>query len=202
MPEVSDINYEEVSPILNSVDLTQPQRIVHHWEMMIDGVQAMNSTPEDLWQGSLKYFKWCDDHPIHKPEVLRSGIMAGKMIYVPTQRPYTISALCLHLGITREYIYDAINSDDQNAFSFVARRIVEIIHTQKLELAIAGVYNPIVVSKELGIGNEKQAGAKSSTINIEVTGSSPALLDNEADIDFPKLKTQNQEDETQNQQPK
>src|SRR5678810_491644 len=110
-------------------DLTKKMKHVNHWEAMIDGVHAINGTADELWERAIKYFKWCQDHPIPKPEVLRSGIYAGKRIYVPIERPYTISGLCLQLGITQQYLYDVINSSEQNEFSFVAQRIIAVSYT-------------------------------------------------------------------------
>lgn len=169
-------------------DLPEGGKIYNHWEHMIDGITAINGTAQELWERAVMYFQVCDTNPIYKPEVLRSGLMAGKMVYVPVQRPYTIAGLCLHLGITRDYLYDAINSDNKNEFSFVATRIAEVIYTQKLELAITGVYNPVIVSKELALGTLQDNGKKSSTINIEVVGESTKLLSNEVEVDLPVQK--------------
>lgn len=170
---------------MNIQDVPSDLKMVNHWEMMVDGVTAVNHTAQSLWERAVMYFQWCDDHPIPQREVLRSGLLAGKMIAVPVPRPYTIAGLCLHLGISRQYLYDAINSTNKNEFSFVAERIAEVIYTQKLELAISGVYNPIVVAKELALGTLKDDGKKSSTINIEVVGNSPKLLRDEVDANLP-----------------
>jgi len=158
-----------------------------HWEVIAQGLFASIETAKDLWENSLLYFQWCDANPIQKPEFVRSGSDAGTTYYVPIPRPYTIHGLCMHLGITREWLYDVSKQKERNDFYFVANRLVEIIYTQKLEYALTGIFSPVVAAKELGLNHTAKDGAGAPVINIEVQ-QGPGLLEDERDVDLPEDK--------------
>ena len=160
-----------------------------HWRYIFaKGVMAVGNTPEELWNAAIAYFSWCDENPIYRNEVIRSGKRTGDVIQVPIPRPYTINGLCLRLGITKEYLYSAAKSDTQNEFFFVAKNILEIIYTQKLELVYAGVYSPMVAIRDMSIGLGKADDSVTPQVVITVEGNAPKLLTNEADIEIPKDK--------------
>lgn len=159
-----------------------------HWEIVAKGIPiGANLTAQDIWESACKYFKWCDENPILKAELMRSGKNTGSIYSSPIQRPYLVGGLCLHLGITKEYLYDTAKSQEDNDFKIVALKILEIIYNQKLELGITGVYNSFIISKELGLDNDKGKDKGSPTINISVIADSPKLLNNEQDIDITKM---------------
>lgn len=176
---------------------------ISHWQVLLDRIDEIaNSgqpigyemTAEDLFKSAIKYFKWCDDHPINKPEMARSGKKIGTIYGMLVPRPYSIHGLCIHVGVTKEYLYDVSKSETKNDFYFVVSNILAIIHTQKMELATIGVYNPIIIAKELGLDKEIKNNPGGGTINITVDGASPPLLENENDVeDIPNSQIQNLE---------
>jgi hypothetical protein len=168
-----------------------------HWQVVADGIKADIVSAKDLWEHALVFFQWCDGNPIYRPEMMRSGADAGIVYYVPIPRPYTISGLCIHLGITKEYIYTVAKSDVKDDFYFVANKLLEIIHTQKLEYTYAGVYSPVVAAKELGLAHIAPPEKSSPVINITVEGVSGGsgdgssiipLLSDERDVELPEDK--------------
>jgi hypothetical protein len=158
-----------------------------HWEVVANGIKAEIVEAKDLWELALVYFQWCDANPIQRPEMLRSGAEAGTIKYIPIPRPYTLSGLCIHLGLTKEYMYGVSKSEQKNDFYFVANKLLEIIHTQKLEYTYAGVYSPVVASKELGLQFLPSPEKQSPVINITVE-EGPKLLADERDVDLPEDK--------------
>lgn len=166
---------------------TQPQSTVQHWEVIADGVHVKIESARDLWEHALGYFQWCDLNPIQKPEFIRSGADAGLVKHVPIPRPYTIHSMCLHLGLTREWLYDVSKQNEKNDFYFVANKILQIIYTQKLEYAMTGVFSPVVASRELGLHNNDKTPPGSPVIQIDVLPS-PKLLTDERDVDLPETK--------------
>ena len=157
---------------------------VNHWEVINKGTVGIGLTAEELRVAAVRYFIWCDNNPMYKPEMLKAGEKAGEIKDLPIPRPYTIPGLCLHLGITRNYLYEISKSKVQNDYWMVANKIIEIIYTQKLEMALAGIINPIVASKELGLTNQPVADKGSPVINI-IVENGPKLLENENDVDLP-----------------
>lgn len=158
-----------------------------HWEVIANGVNVRIDTARDLWENSLLYFQWCDANPIQKPEMIRSGADVGETYTIPMPRAYTVTGLCLHVGITRDYLYTVSNQKEKNEFFFIANKILEIIYTQKLEMTYAGVFSPVIASKELGLANEQKANPQTPVINIEVQ-EGPKLLSDERDVDLPEDK--------------
>jgi hypothetical protein len=156
-----------------------------HWEVIAGGHEGFGTTPKELWEMALTYFQWCDASPIYKPELIRAGLEAGSVFSTPIPRPYTISGLCLHTGITRDWLYDIAKNKDAQEWYMVATKIIEIIYTQKLEYAITGVFNPVIAAKELGLGNDRTSDQGSPVINIEVVDDSPKLIDDERDVELP-----------------
>ena len=158
-----------------------------HWEVVAGGVNVQIVTAKDLWEAALIYFQWCDSNPVQKPELIRSGADAGNVVYVPIPRPYTLGGLCIHLNITKEYMYSAAKSDIKNDFFFVANKLLEIIHTQKLEYTYTGIYSQVVAAKELGLNHMAPPERSSPIINITVE-QGPKLLTDERDVDLPEDK--------------
>lgn len=171
-----------------------------HWQIILDRIEQQKSgggkpvgyqmSAEDLWEEAIKYFHWCDQNPINRGELMRGGKKAGTVYNQKIQRPYTVMALCLHAGITPGYLYDCAKSKDDNPFYFVATNILSIIYAQKFELAVVGIYNPVMISNELGIGKDHKSEKGSANISITVDGSAPALLEDENDIDTSQIENQ------------
>lgn len=158
-----------------------------HWEVVANGVKCEILSARDLWGYALIYFQWCDANPIQKPELIRAGADSGQIYNVPIPRPYTIHGLCIHLGITREYLYSIANSKNMDDYKTAATKIIEIIYTQKLEYAMAGIFSAVVAAKELGLGNAAANVAQSPAINITVE-EGPKLLKDERDVELPEDK--------------
>ena len=126
-------------------------------------------TPDQLWPKSLEYFEWCENNPWHKVEAVKGGENAGMLISVPISRPFTLSGLCVFLGIA----VDTFNRYSHlQEYSEVTTRIKEICYTQKFEGAAVGAYNANIIARDLGLkdstditsgGNEM----KSFTLNVK-----------------------------------
>ena len=159
-----------------------------HWEVLNSGAVVVSNTPEDLWLNAIKYFKWCSDNPIVRKRTLVSGKEAGKLVKEEQERPYSIKALCLHCGITEEYIRDIRSSEDKsNVYYQVVSKVLYLIYTQNLENATVGIYNPIFVSKVL---NMEKDDIPTKGITIEIMGGLPELSTSENEI-LKKLEDEN-----------
>jgi len=155
-----------------------------HWEMYQANPEKYDTTTaKGMWDSAISYFKWMDENPIVRSEVLRSGLSAGRVVYYETPRPYSMSSFCLRTGISEAYLNDCANSAQQDDFFFVATRIKQIIRSQILEYTVAGVFNPSVGAKVLGLNNAEKEARGNTTIQIEVIGNAPPLLNEERMID-------------------
>ena len=131
------------------------------------GRDKIFNTPEILWQAASQYFNWCEKHPWYKNEVIKSGESAGKIIAVPTSRPFTISGLCIFLNVNQKYFNDFKETATVD-FSEVITRIEEIIYTQKFEGATIGAFNANIISRDLGLTDKTDVttgGEKLKTVS-------------------------------------
>lgn len=140
-------------------------------------------TPEELWNGALDYFKWADENPWMKIEQSKmpqrlSPTMAKEMksslikkflsqvVEIPTQRPYTIEALCLHLNITRETFDNYSKEKGYETYFDICRAIRDIIDNNHLEGGMVGAFNANIVTRKLGL---KEQSDLSGSIGINWT---------------------------------
>lgn len=164
----------------------------NHWEILASGRVIVSNTPEELWANAVEYFKWCDNNPLEINEVVKVGKEAGTTIANKKTRPYTVKGLCIHCGITEQYLNDLSRmKDDASDYYFVVSRIGYVIHTQNLEYAMINEFNPVLTGRVLNIdaGDELP-----SNIKVIVDRNTPPLAKSEneilenLDLEFDKLK--------------
>lgn len=104
------------------------------------------ASPEILWEAAKEYFMWCDNNPIMSYE------WNGKdpvKCDIEKARAYTLKGLCIFLDVNEKYFNQTIS--DKEDFSHVCTRIRDVIYTQKFELAAAGLLNPNIIARDLGL---------------------------------------------------
>lgn len=122
-----------------------------------DGRELIYKTPDLLLEEAYKYFDWCNKNPVKKNEAIKSGPTAGKIIQIPTQRPYTLQGLCVHIGISMDTFKNYSLRDD---FLGVTTHIREVIQANQLEGAMVEAYNPNIVARMLGLSDKKEISGK------------------------------------------
>lgn len=148
---------------------------INHWMIKSYGV---GDTPKELWESACRYFMWCEKNPIEKQEMIKQ---TGAIVinYVP--RPFNLAALCVHLGVSPQYINDCARNKDSGDYQMVAQRILAVIYAQKYEYAVAGIFNAVLVGKDLGFDKGEQLKS-AAVINISIDKSGPPLITNEQDV--------------------
>ena len=143
-----------------------------------NGPNKKYEDPNDLLSAACEYFDFVDQNPWTKYEAIKSGEMAGQLIQIPTQRPYTLQGLCLFLGVNVAYIHDLEKSlegkDDEMSkqYSQILTRIRETIYNQKFEGASVGAFNPMIMSRDLNLREniDIEHSGEQQTINISLGG--------------------------------
>lgn len=164
----------------------------NHWEVINAGGQQIINTPKQLWEAVVKYFKWCDDNPIVSKRTLTSGKTQGIKVDVEYVRPYEIKAMCLHCNISERYIKDLKESHAVDSeWVMVMEKILYIIYNQNVEGAIVDLYNPIMVSKLIGLDKDNGSDSdKAPRVEIvdsttkEIATSENEILEN---LDYGKV---------------
>lgn len=122
------------------------------------GRDKIFSSSEMLWDACVEYFQWVEDNPIVEEKVFHaSGIVTRAD--VSNMRPMTIGGLCLFLGITKETWCQYRNNKD---FSDIIKIVDETIYQQKFAGATAGLMNPNIIARDLGLSDKQDIDHSSS----------------------------------------
>ena len=121
------------------------------------GRDKIFGTPQIMLEAAFDYFSWVEDNPLTKSIVFQGAVSGTENL----MRAMTIKGLCIYWGVNTQYLNDFIgnlNLDDEEAkdFSSVISTIKEIIETQKFEGASAGLLNPNIIARDLGLTDKKE----------------------------------------------
>lgn len=118
------------------------------WELRSShGVSPMFKAPEDLWAAACEYFEYADSTPIQEERIFN---FQGEVIIgaVGKMRAMTQAALCLYLDISE----DALRTyKKKEGFIKVTKKIEAVIYSNKFEGASAGLLNPNIIARDLGL---------------------------------------------------
>ena len=106
--------------------------------------------PEELSDKIEEYFSHIDNNPIQKIKTETSNKDTKEIIeYI--KRPYTIEGLCNYLGIQRKTFMDW---ESQPLLINIVTYARQKIYENKLEGAIAGVFNANIIIRDLSLRDE------------------------------------------------
>ena len=125
------------------------------------GRNKIFSTPEILWEAACEYFQWVDDNPLLKGIVYQGAVSNDSESIM---RPMTVGGLCLFLGVHAEYLAgfeSDLNLDIKEGrdYSQIIKNIKQIIYEQKFAGATAGLMNPNIIARDLGLTDKKEIKA-------------------------------------------
>ena len=135
------------------------------WEVRTKhGRDKIFATPSIMMEAACEYFNWVEDNPLSKP-IIYQGLASKEPEEL--MRAMTIKGLCIFWGVNSCYLSDFVNgldpaSDVSKDFSRVVNTIKEIIATQKFEGASAGLLNPNIIARDLGLTDKSERDIKSS----------------------------------------
>jgi hypothetical protein len=134
------------------------------------GRDKIFSSPEVFLEEAYNYFDSCNENPWFKNEAIKSGDMAGVIINIPTQRPYTLQGLCVFLNIDTQTFRNYETNEIYKDFFGVFRHIHEIIECNQLEGATVGCYNANIIGRLLGLAETVNT---TSNVKQEIVVSTP-----------------------------
>ena len=145
------------------------------------GRKPIFKSPENLWECCLEYFEWNAENPLEEA-IVHQGVV-NKEEVKPLMRAMSLDALCVFLEISRR-CWDSYR--DREEFLPVVTRVEQVIRSQKFEGASAGLLNPSIIARDLGLADKKEldhtnSDGSLSNPTIDPTKLSPgALLELEA----------------------
>lgn len=152
-----------------------------------NGRKALFETPDQLEMAANEYFKACNDNPWYKEEIIENfeGQISTKK--TPMAIPYSIMGFCHFNGVTAHWWQDfkkSVTVKSNPHFTIVIKAIEETILNFKVTGATIGVFNPTIVSREMGEGDAKTSGRDITPPNINVFNSGPPLAGSEDDVEL------------------
>lgn len=137
------------------------------------GRKKLFATPELFWEASCEYFAWIDAHPWTRNEVIKGGDLAGQIVKIEIDRPYTLTGLCLYLDCSTEWLrHFEDNNKESKDFMPMITRVREIIYTQKFEGAAVGAFSATIISKDLGLV-DRQDVTQTTKQNVIIESATP-----------------------------
>ena len=127
---------------------------------------------EDLWEDAVQYFMWCEQNPIYKTEVIKQ---TGATVTTEYPRPFNLPALCIHCGVTAQYLNDISRNAQAGDYHYVAQKILQVIYAQNFEYSMVGIFNANMAIRKLDLGGDAEGVKTASTVNIEVVKDGPRL---------------------------
>lgn len=124
------------------------------------GRELEYKTEEELRTEVMGYFEWCENNPWYKNEAIKSGEKTGDIVKVPTARPFTISGLCIYLGISLKTWKAYCKRED---FIHITTYAEEVIYTQKFEGAAVGAFNANIIARDLGLSEKAELTGKNGS---------------------------------------
>jgi len=123
------------------------------------GRDKLFATPEMLWDAACEYFDWCDNNPWYKIDFRGKD---NEEVKIPTERPYTLTGLCLYLNCNQAYFrnFKLQLPKDEKDFNAIISRIEETIETQQFEGATVGAYNANIIARKLGLSEKAEVEQK------------------------------------------
>jgi hypothetical protein len=107
------------------------------------------------------FFRWCDENPRYKTEVVKHKL-EWETIEIELRRPYTLSGLCMYLGVTQSYLRQTkadllerieagTASHDQLQVLAAIEWIYQIVFTDQIEGAATGQYKESIIMRLNGL---------------------------------------------------
>lgn len=127
------------------------------------GRDKIFSSPEALWEAAQEYFEATDNRKWIKKDWVGKN---ADEVERETDTPYTLTGLCLFLGIDENTWYRYGKEEAYKDFWETHTSISHIMYTQKLEGAIVGAFNAGIIGKVLGL---KEQSEIVSTVSVSVS---------------------------------
>lgn len=127
--------------------------------------------PETLAEAADEYFQWCEENDVSYNDF--RGKDADE-VYIRKPRPFTKEGLARFCHLAQWRSIEELKSVS-NDFSQVVTRIEGIIADQKYTYAVTGIFNSLIVARDLGLKDSTESktdGKLEVTVSYEKKSSS------------------------------
>jgi hypothetical protein len=135
------------------------------------GRDPLFATPQLMLEAACEYFNWCNENPLY--EVDFKGKDAER-VEIPHMRVFTYEGLtnylCCNVKYFNEFEESLRGKDDEMSkdFSAVITNIRAIIRQQKFEGAACGFFNPMIISRDLGLKEQTEINNPDGSLKQQI----------------------------------
>lgn len=123
-------------------------------------------TPDQLWDEAVKYFDWVEKNPILEEKA--SNYKGEITIYqLKKPRAMSINRMCSFIGLDYSN-YTKYRKDEK--YSNTCQDIDTIIRQQKFEGAAAGVFNPVIIARDIGLKEHSDHTSSDGSMTPKASG--------------------------------
>lgn len=135
------------------------------WKLSNPGRKRKYDTPQKLKRACVKYFEWVQNNPIKEEKLFQHD---GKIVRgtIHKMRAMTKQGLNLHLQITHK-TWDTYRECDNEGIREVVAWADAVIEEQKFTGAAAGMLNPMIIARDLGL-KESVSSEQTGELKIEI----------------------------------
>lgn len=117
-----------------------------------DGRDRIYQTADDLWEKCCEYFQYVEENPL-KEERAFSTKFGIEIIELSKRRAMTLAGLYIWLGISEGTF---LNYRKIPEFKWVVETVDNTMYAQKFEGAAAGLLNPNIIARDLGLVDKRK----------------------------------------------
>lgn len=128
------------------------------------GRDKIFATPELMLEAAYEYFDFQEKRIWEKTEYKGKDV---EMVKIPTAAPFTMTGLCIFLGVNTQYFGDFKKTATKD-FSLVIKHIEEVVYNQKFEGAAVGAYSSNIIARDLGLNDVKKVEVTDVVKNKEL----------------------------------
>lgn len=154
-------------------------RVNELWKIKKLSNPRLFDTGADLIEEAHAYFRWCDEHPRYKNELVKYKD-GTELVEVPMRRPYTMDGLTVFLQVSPAYFrgakqqiqlkIDAGRADERDLDFLEAIHHVEgVVRGEQIEGGLVGQYKEQLIARLNCLAdNVNNHNTGDATINISV----------------------------------
>jgi len=166
MPKKKPIKHKKIIPPQTREAVSKAFQGNQWWRLRAKhGRDKLFATPDLLWDAAVEYFEHTDKRKWKKKDWVGKDALEVER---ESDTPYTISGLCLYLGVDRTF-WNQFRAANHDGFSPIIQAIENIIYTQKFEGASVGAFNANIIARDLGLKEQADITSNGKEIAPVIT---------------------------------